>query len=69
MSACSQSRRHIRTSTISLVKEVLFSSSIIPAILNADSDETVNSEIVKTSHAKRESMRNLACRVCHYCKY
>ncbi|GMN37044.1 hypothetical protein TIFTF001_006497 [Ficus carica] len=49
------SLRHVSTSTISGVNEVLRSSIILPAVLNADSEETVETGIVKMSRAKRES--------------
>ena len=57
--ACSQSLRHISTLTISLVNEVLQSFAILPVVLNANSEETIDTRLVKMSHVNCESIENL----------
>ena len=67
-SACSQSLTQVNTSTISGVKQVLRSSIILPAVLNACSEETVETGIDKTSRANMESIGNVLACDFHHCK-
>ncbi|KAK2650420.1 hypothetical protein Ddye_017909 [Dipteronia dyeriana] len=50
--ACSQSQRHVNTSTISGDKQLLLGSIMRPLVLKACSEDTVDTGITSTSRAK-----------------
>ena len=66
--AFSQSFRHISTFTIFGANKVLLSSIILSAVLKADSEDTVDTGIVKISRANIESTKNLTPCTLHHAK-
>ena len=67
ISANSQSLRHMRTSTISGVSDILRLSRILPDRLKADSEEIVETGILSTSRANFERIgKSFSCCFYHY---